>query len=494
MKKIIFVLLLLLAGFTGEAYSQAVAKIGDTEYTTLAAACSAAHDGQTVKMLVDAEIVSTIKIEKKAITLDLNGHTILGNTSDTFKTVFEIASSDKVDVPIGDLTIIDSSEEKTGTISSYDNESYRLIIFVVRGNLTIDEGKITSPSVSTNGCCAVSIPQASGVLIINGGTLSTIKGCNAGSAPYAFIYNAGTTIINGGIIKNTSTAGGLSSRGVYNSGTLIVNGGEISAPNENAIWNLKNKSLSLSSAAKITGGIAGGNTTLDEYMITDNSDLNFIASLTTNKITYNRGSSNTFGTVCLPFVPDSKSTITYYTLKEATDNMLTLEQVDDFVANTPYIYFTEDGTYNVSKTSTTTLAANPVAGTASNDSGWSLKGVYKRTSVFASASDVDYDDADANHVVEPNSYYIKSNGFSKTDGYVVIKPFRAYITAPDGAVNSNHYEISVIDEATAMKSLLEEKQTISAIYDINGVRLSRLQRGVNIVVMGNGKRGKIIVK
>ena len=219
-----------------------------------------------------------------------------------------------------------------------------------------------------------------------------------------------------------------------------------------------------------------------------------MAAIAANTITYNRGSSNTFGTVCLPFVPDTKSTITYYTLKESTDNTLTLEEVDNFVANTPYIYYTEDGTYNVSKTSTTTLAANPVAGIVSNDNGWSLKGVYKRTSVFTSTSDADYDDTDASHVVEPNSYYIKNNGFSKTDGYVVVKPFRAYITAPDGAANSNHYEISVIDEATSVQSVLDGKQTILAIYDVNGVRLSRLQRGVNIVVMGNGKRAKIIVK
>lgn len=229
------------------------------------------------------------------------------------------------------------------------------------------------------------------------------------------------------------------------------------------------------------------------YIIAEGIDLNTNVQVTANTITYNRGSSNAFGTVCLPFVPDSKATITYYTLKEVTSSTLTLEQVNEFVANTPYIYYTEDGTYNVSKTSTTTLAANPVAGTASNDGGWSLKGVYKRTSVFASESDTDYDDTDDSHVVEPNSYYIKDNGFSKTSGYVVIKPFRAYITAPY-AGGSNRYEIAVIDEATSIKSLLEGEQTISTIYDINGTRLSKLQRGVNIVVMGNGKRAKIIVK
>ncbi|MBP5360597.1 MAG: hypothetical protein J6129_03840, partial [Bacteroidaceae bacterium] len=401
MKKIIFVLLLLLAGFTGEAYSQAVAKIGDTEYTTLAAACSAAHDGQTIKLLADIEVNSTIHVSNQVFTLDLNGKRITSNKNcGASETFLQIESNTEI-------TITDSSLNQEGVITcANDGGTLFPIVLQYTGKLIVNAGNIVAPveQENWNSFCAVNVKESATTLIVNGGNLSTTKGYSSSGniMPYGVIANYGTTIINGGIIKNTSTAGGLSSRGVYNSGTLIVNGGEISAPNGNAIWNLKNKSLSLSSAAKITGGIAGGNTTLDEYMITDNSDLNFIASVTTNKITYNRGSSNTFGTVCLPFVPDSKSTITYYTLKEATDNMLTLEQVDDFVANTPYIYFTEDGTYNVSKSATTTIDANPVAGTASNDSGWSLKGVYKRTSVFASASDVDYDDADANHVVEPN--------------------------------------------------------------------------------------------
>ena len=487
MRKTTVMLLLLIAGFAGEAYSQAVAKIGDTEYATLAAACSAAHDGQTVKMLADVEVGTTIEIKNtKVFTLDLNGKTITSNSScGASETFLQIDGN-------AEVTIIDSSPNQDGVITC-ENGSANLypIVLQFTGKLTINAGNIISPENPSTGFCAVSVREENCTLIINGGSLSTTKACS--SLPYGVIYNYGTTIINGGIINSSSTAGGLSSRGVYNNGTLIINGGEISAPNENAIWNLKNKSLSLSSAAKITGGIAGGNTTLDEYIITDNTDLNFIASVTTNKVTYDRGSSNAFGTVCLPFVPDTKSTITYYTLKDATDNTLTLEQVNEFVANTPYVYYTEDGTYNVSKTTTTTLTANPVAGTVSNSNGWSLNGVYKRTSVFTSSSDADYDDTDDSHVLAPNSYYVKDNGFSKTNGYAVIKPFRAYITAPD-ATSSNHYEISVIDEATSMKSLLDGGQTISAIYDTNGVRLKGLQRGVNIVVLGNGKRGKIIVK
>lgn len=481
-------LLLLIAGFTEKVHSEDAFAIGNATYGTLTAAYNAVQKGETIRVIANVELNESINVVNKIFILDLNGKKITSAYSaDVKRTFLQIGSG-------SDITIIDSSTNQDGVITcTNDGGNMVPIVLVGTGRLTINAGNIVSPDNLSNNSyfCAVSVNEESATLIINGGTFSTIRG---GNSPVSVISNKGTITINGGTIKNIYASGGNSARTINNTGTLIVNGGEIISASQDAIWTAKNKNLLLSSAAKITGNVTGASSAVIDYIIADGSDLNTNVSVTANTITYDRGSSNTFGTVCLPFVPDSKSTITYYTLKDATDNTLTLEQVNEFVANTPYVYFTEDGTYNVSKASTTTLAANPVAGIVSNDNGWSLKGVYKRTSVFASANDADYDDTDASHVVEPNSYYIKNNGFSKTDGYVVVKPFRAYITAPDGAANSNHYEISVIDEATAMKSLLEEKQTISAIYDVNGVRLSRLQRGVNIVVMGNGKRAKIIVK
>lgn len=480
-----FVLLLLLAGFTEKVHSEDAFAAGNATYGTLKAACDAVPNGGTIRVIANIELNESISVVSKVFVFDLNGKRIVSNPSNNSrKTFLQIGTG-------ADITITDSSPNHDGVITcANDGGNMCPIVLTETGKLTINSGNIVSPENLSNSSyfCAVSVNKANSYLIINGGTFSTTKG---GNSPASVIANIGTTIINGGTIKNTNTSGDVSARAINNNGTLIVTGGEIISLSENAIWTNKDKSLSLSSAAKITGNVTGNSAAVINYIIADGSDLSINGQVTANTITYDRGSSNAFGTVCLPFIPDSKASITYYTLKEATDNTLTLEQVDALAANTPYIYYTEDGTYNVSKTTTTTL--NPVAGTATNGDGWSLKGVYKRTSVFASTSDADYDASNETHVVEPNSYYIKDNGFSKTDGYVVIKPFRAYITAPD-ATSSNHYEISVIDEATSMKSLLDGEQTISAIYDINGIKLSRLQRGVNIVVLGNGKTGKIIVK
>ncbi len=60
-----------------------VAKIGDTEYTTLRAAISAAQTGDTITLLQDCEGTATINMNSKkqtptALTLDLNGFAIDG--------------------------------------------------------------------------------------------------------------------------------------------------------------------------------------------------------------------------------------------------------------------------------------------------------------------------------------------------------------------------------------------------------------------------------
>lgn len=60
-----------------------VAQIGTTGYATLAEAVAAANSGDTITMLADVTIISTITINN-SITLDLNGHNITGVNSRVF--------------------------------------------------------------------------------------------------------------------------------------------------------------------------------------------------------------------------------------------------------------------------------------------------------------------------------------------------------------------------------------------------------------------------
>ena len=492
MKKRICLLLLIAVGFVGSIYAQNVARVGDTEYATLRAAYSAVPSGGTITMIASTTVTGeTIGVDK-AFTLDLNGDTITSNTSDGSGSLFQIVNG-------GHVIITDTSAEQNGVITCANkNSSLTLILVYASVNvdkdakLTIEAGHLESPDNCSKGFCAVSVQTEKSMLVVNGGVLKTTLG-QASGVP-GVINNAGTTIINGGTIINTSTNSEDATKiCIINRRDLYALGGSVIS-NDKAINCGKNyNSFVLGSGIDIIGSISTyGSRAIDEYVLDDNASLNLTNSLTASKVSYNRGNSNAFGTVCLPFVPDAKATVTYYTLREATESTLTLEQVDSPVANTPYVYYTEDGTFNVCRNASTTLAANPTAGIVEKGD-WALNGVYKLILVFDNDDDTGYDANNTGHVLKPNSYYIKDNAFCKGNGYFSVKPFRAYITNQGGA-GSSRYDISLFDEATAVSPIAGDGQEVVAIRDLQGVSLGKLQRGVNIVTFADGQTKKVLVK
>ena len=114
-----------------------VAKIGDTEYATLADAISAANEGDTIVLIDNVSDISTLYIEKN-ITIDLDGHTISTAYCEVGKHYYAIYNW-------ASLTINDSAG--TGKISSRGIDNY-------------------------------------GSLTINGGTYETIDSGNGGAAVY----------------------------------------------------------------------------------------------------------------------------------------------------------------------------------------------------------------------------------------------------------------------------------------------------------------------
>lgn len=120
---------------SGEAWytiSKIVAKIDETTYTSLADAFTAAKDGQTITVLTDIDLPSTINVTKQ-VTLDLNGKTI-SNTADLWVgdnwSFFSVQAN-------GNLTVTGN-----GTIDAKENDCYT---FDVRdgGILTIKDGTFT---------------------------------------------------------------------------------------------------------------------------------------------------------------------------------------------------------------------------------------------------------------------------------------------------------------------------------------------------------------
>lgn len=74
-----------------------VAKIGETEYATLAEAVTAAADGDTIVLLEDVDLGTEMLTVKKQITLDLNGKTITSAYAGDYAAIYVGAA--------GDLTI-----------------------------------------------------------------------------------------------------------------------------------------------------------------------------------------------------------------------------------------------------------------------------------------------------------------------------------------------------------------------------------------------------
>ena len=78
------------------------------------------------------------------------------------------------------------------------------------------------------------------------------------------------------------------------------------------------------------------------------------------------------------------------------------------------------------------------------------------------------------------------------NGEVKIGPNRAYLILPDGenAVQSISFDDESNKTAVAMS---ETHAEIEAIYNANGVRISHIGKGVNIVKYSNGRTVKVVV-
>ncbi len=182
-----------------------------------------------------------------------------------------------------------------------------------------------------------------------------------------------------------------------------------------------------------------------------------------------------YGTFCAPFdviVPE------YVVASTATigDNGQTLTltelEVDDNLgapvipANTPVILFAEEGLEAVNFMGKD-VAGDPVAGC--------LTGVYTKTEAI-----------DGTYILQNNDDKV---GFYKVDNTAAGKQLyvganRAYLTKPESSVKAFYF-----DQETAIKAIDALTSGKAEIYDMNGRKLNKMQKGINIV---NGV--KVLVK
>lgn len=212
-------------------------------------------------------------------------------------------------------------------------------------------------------------------------------------------------------------------------------------------------------AQQETGGI---------YTTDSHSDFNIIAA-TKPSVEINIASDVQFATRIFPFKPALPAGIKAYSIESAADGVITLAEVAAPAANTPYILYAEEGYTGDALTGfgtavETTYAAN------------NMTGVYEATT-------------------SQEGWYVLQNNGGKVGFYQVgaeVKPTiaanRCYFTGPSSA------RAFIFDmETTAINAINALTTGETEIYDLNGVKQNRLQKGINIVNK-NGKTFKVMVK
>lgn len=105
-----------------------------------------------------------------------------------------------------------------------------------------------------------------------------------------------------------------------------------------------------------------------------------------------------------------------------------------------------------------------------------------------------------NGFVPKDAFFISSNKFYQAaDETNILKGFRGYIEVTADLVNNARaigYRFVSRGEEDNTTSIDDETDEITtvAIYDINGVRLSEMQQGINILQMSDGTTVKVVIK
>ena len=253
----------------GEGTTAAVAEVKGVSYPSLQAAIDAASRNATVKLLADTK--ENVTISTNNVKLDLNGHTLNGGTVKAKPALTVMAR----------VTVMDSSETKTGTIMREDTaensgvSSHYVIDIQGKGWLTFESGNVTNNSGAggTKGASLVRVGDDSiakypglnikggnftqnnfivikvdrGDLFLNGGTLNSANS-------YA-IENWHRATVKGGTVNGAVAA--WTYGGGHNS-DLTISGGTVNGNVESVTYDgAEGKTAKVS----ITGGTVNG--TLD---------------------------------------------------------------------------------------------------------------------------------------------------------------------------------------------------------------------------------------
>lgn len=238
-----------------ETTKNAVAKVKDTSYMTLAAAVAAAKDGDTVHLLKDADMTSTIKIREN-VNIDL-GQNTLTIKQGTYQSNYAF-------MYLGGKCILEN-----GTIideRSKDSDAKGQVV----AYLQLD-ADLTTKNVSIQSYCPKALEYnyvflaafSSSLTLESGTTITSVsddsaQGAVIGVAVYGKYDSKPATkltVLDGVVIKTNGFA--ISGNGSSHDTDITISGGEITATDATAIYHPQSGKMN------ITGGTITGLTGIE---------------------------------------------------------------------------------------------------------------------------------------------------------------------------------------------------------------------------------------
>ena len=226
-----------------------------------------------------------------------------------------------------------------------------------------------------------------------------------------------------------------------------------------------------------------------DMTLNDSEGYDCEADITVGSVSYSRDmKDNQWGTLCLPFAinPNAYSDCSFYKLSSVDNEKseIVLSRIDDstIAAGTPVLVRRNAAASGISISATDAAMSNAVL-TGSTAGDYSLVGTLTTSNALTD-----------------NCYIINNDKFwnvgELTNGGKKVKvgAFRSYLEANTSMAQARMLSLSIGgDNTTAIDVLNAADDGEAEIYDLNGHRLSDLQKGMNIVKRGN-KTTKVIIK
>lgn len=229
--------------------------------------------------------------------------------------------------------------------------------------------------------------------------------------------------------------------------------------------------------------------------LTIDKDQNFKANepFTVAAASYSRTMSdgNAWATLCLPFeVSLADQNFRAFKLVSANDDAVELEEVKTSVAaGMPVIIKMNAGETSLNISATNKEIAKETLTSATTDGSYQLQGLYAGKE-FSKYTDNNCYIVKGDKLMNPAKLLENTNTTS-----VDSKPYRAYMVGKSSVqpAGAKMFSIEMDENVTAIDNLNILTSDHAAYYDIQGLRLNALQKGVNIVKRGN-KVMKVIIK